>query len=75
MKTTLAIIALVAAACSVCQAKVFTVGAGSYTDDLADFDPKDSGPTFALRVTEKAPHPYPTSDWWTSVLADTGSNA
>lgn len=74
MKTVLAVIAVMAAVYDVCPAEVFPVGAGSYTDDLADFDPKDHGPTFAVRVTADAPYPYPTSDWWTSVLADTGSN-
>ena len=75
MKNSLAIIIVIIASCSVCQAEIFSVGAGSYTDDLSGFDLKDHGPTFTLHVTGEAPHPYPTSDWWTSVLADTGSNA
>ena len=54
MKTTLAVIVLITAACSVCRAEVFTVGAGSYTDDLAGFDPKDTGPTFTVQVTDDA---------------------
>ena len=75
MKTAFTAIILITAVCSVCQAKVIPVGAGSYTDDLTDFDPKDHGPTFTVQVTDDAPFPYPTSDWWTSLLADNGSNA
>ncbi len=74
MKSNLAVIAIITTACIVCRAEIFTVGAGSYTDSLADFDPDDHGPTFAVRVTAEAPYPYPTSDWWTSVLADTASD-
>ena len=72
MKTTLSMIALIVAVCGVCQAKVITVGAGSYTDDTTDFDPKDHGPTYTPLVTEDASFPYPTTDWWTSILADIG---
>jgi hypothetical protein len=71
IKTTLI---LAAVTCSVCQAKVFDVGKGSYTDDLADFDPEDHGTTFTVQVTDDAPYPYPTSDWWTSLLADNASD-
>lgn len=56
-----------------CRADVIPVGGGSYTDDLANFDPQDHGPKFTPRVTDDAPHPYPTSDWWTSVLSETWS--
>ncbi|MFZ9024847.1 MAG: hypothetical protein ACO3BO_08885, partial [Anaerohalosphaeraceae bacterium] len=53
-KTALAVIVLL---CGVCQAEVITVGAGSYTDDTTDFDPKDHGPTYTPLVTEDAAFP------------------
>ena len=75
MKSIFAVVVVIVAGCGFCQAEIISVGAGSYTDDLADFDPEDHGPTFAVRVAAEAPYPYPTSDWWTSLLADTGSDA
>lgn len=93
MKTAIvlsAALGLVVSTAGVCRADVVRVGAGSYTDDLADFDPApadvavptgpypaittaDHGPTFTPHVTAEAPFPYPTSDWWTSVLTETYS--
>ena len=70
IKSSLVLIALVLSVCGVCVAEIFTVGAGSYTDDLAEFDPEDHGPTYTPRIIEEAPYPYPTSDWWTSVLTE-----
>jgi hypothetical protein len=71
IKTALTVIVVL---CGVCQAKVIPVGKGSYTDDLAGFDPEDHGTTFTVQVTDDAPYPYPTSDWWTSLLADNASD-
>ena len=48
--------------------EIVKAGKGSYTTSLRGFDPEDHGTRFDLYATEDAPYPYPTSDWWTSVL-------
>lgn len=69
MKSVLAMTVIIVTSFGDCSAEIFTVGAGSYTDDLVDFDTNDHGPTYTPHVTDDAPYPYPTSDWWTTVLS------
>lgn len=52
----------------VCQAQIVAAGKGSYTTSLTEFDPSDHGTQFNVYIADDAPYPYPTSDWWTSVL-------
>ena len=70
MKSFLAVVFSVAVVCNLCHADIITVGKGSYSNSTAKFDSEDHGPKFEVFATKDAPHPYPTSDWWTTVLTE-----